>query len=303
MTVILMHPLFVHNPIIGAVRFVIIRDNFEGGETLTGKIFILPPSSGPAPRFKLFCSAYPVAEHPLIFAGIYRQQWMGSGFPRTFGRAAAVKDSSAGTPPVVSSTPIASGIPPFTFPISIDPSNFFTHPELPPHPVSSSTAFSQCWLNLLLLVQVEEMFLMTAMRSITLFRSGVVGAFARTGRNPTRNKNYILLCSKRDEILNSGTVHSQVQILCAELKLSYSSPTALRVLYSVALQEDKFESFKIRAPWRSILRREVVLAHRDWITFELLQILSVKARHLDAKVEDADRGFNLSRGQKWFNLE
>ncbi|KAJ7821676.1 hypothetical protein B0H14DRAFT_3471308 [Mycena olivaceomarginata] len=30
---------------------------------------------------------------------------------------------------------------------------------------------------------------------------------------PARNKNYILLCSKRDEALTSGTVHSQVQIL------------------------------------------------------------------------------------------
>ncbi|KAJ7789731.1 hypothetical protein B0H14DRAFT_3572999 [Mycena olivaceomarginata] len=30
---------------------------------------------------------------------------------------------------------------------------------------------------------------------------------------PARNKNYILLCSKRNEALTSGTVHSQVQIL------------------------------------------------------------------------------------------
>ncbi|KAJ6603792.1 hypothetical protein B0H10DRAFT_2078700 [Mycena sp. CBHHK59/15] len=54
----------------------------------------------PPPRFEKFHSAYPVAEHPSIAKNVYRQQWMGPSFPRTFGRAAA-KDSSHRRPLLV----------------------------------------------------------------------------------------------------------------------------------------------------------------------------------------------------------
>ncbi|KAF8148784.1 hypothetical protein K438DRAFT_1779560 [Mycena galopus ATCC 62051] len=127
-------------------------------------LFILPPPSGPAPRFKLFRS-------------IYRQQWMGPGLPRTFGRAAAAKDGIARTPPVVSSAPIASGTAPFTFP-----------------------AFSQCGLNLLLLVQVKEMFLMTAMPSI--FSWPTLGNFFQILSVKAHSENNHMTATRRGDSAN-----------------------------------------------------------------------------------------------------
>ncbi|KAF8170485.1 hypothetical protein K438DRAFT_1773720 [Mycena galopus ATCC 62051] len=206
---------------------------------------------------------------------IYRQQWMGSGFPRTFGRAAAVKDSS-----VMPNTSFLS------FLISqLERHPFIDRSEqlLYPPEAASASRFRRPPSN-----RVDQ-------RSSGMIQPTGMIQFPRLTHSFIIHSLQPMLAQPPSASSSGGDVfddsyafyHSLQKWRCRGIRPDGTQSVEdfqvhLYHIYAVALQEDKFESFKVRAPWRSILRREVVLAHRDWITFELLQILSVKARHLDA---------------------